>query len=64
VRTAAGLLQTGGVRELIVSTDQLSIIARPLNADYFLVLALTPEANLGKARYVLRVEASEVAKEF
>jgi predicted regulator of Ras-like GTPase activity (Roadblock/LC7/MglB family) len=64
VRSAAGLLQTGGVQELMVSTDKLSTLARPLTAEYFLVVALTPEANVGKARFVLRVTAPEVAREF
>jgi len=64
VRNAAGMLQTGGVRELMIATDKLSTLARPLTPDYFLVLALTPEANLGKARYVLRITAPEVAREF
>lgn len=64
VRTAAGMLQTGGVQELILSTEKLTIVARPLTSEYLLVLALTPEANLGKARYLLRVTAPDVAREF
>ena len=64
VRTAAGMLQTGGVRELIVSTDTLTVVSRPLTPEYFLVIALTPEANLGKARFFLRIASPEVAREF
>jgi predicted regulator of Ras-like GTPase activity (Roadblock/LC7/MglB family) len=64
VRSAAGMLQTGGVLELMISTDKLSTLARPLTPEYFLVVALMPEANVGKARYILRVTAPEVAREF
>jgi predicted regulator of Ras-like GTPase activity (Roadblock/LC7/MglB family) len=64
VRTASGVLQSGGVRELIISTDKLTTISRPLTADYFLVLALAPDGNWGKARYVMRVTAPEVQAEF
>jgi predicted regulator of Ras-like GTPase activity (Roadblock/LC7/MglB family) len=64
VRTAAGVLQSGGVRELIISTDKLTTISRPLTSDYFLVLALAPNANWGKARFVMRVTAPEVQAEF
>jgi predicted regulator of Ras-like GTPase activity (Roadblock/LC7/MglB family) len=64
VRSAAGMLQTGGVQELMVSTEKLSTLARPLTPEYFLVVALTPEANVGKARFILRVTAPEVAREF
>jgi predicted regulator of Ras-like GTPase activity (Roadblock/LC7/MglB family) len=64
VRTAAGVLQSGTVRELIISTDKLTTISRPLTADYFLVLALAPDANWGKARFMMRVTAPEVQAEF
>jgi predicted regulator of Ras-like GTPase activity (Roadblock/LC7/MglB family) len=64
VRTAAGVLKSGNVRELIISTDQLTTISRPLTPDYFLVLALAPDANWGKARFVMRVTAPEVRAEF
>jgi predicted regulator of Ras-like GTPase activity (Roadblock/LC7/MglB family) len=64
VRTAAGVLKSGGVRELIISTDKLATISRPLTGDYFLVLALTPDSNWGKARFVMRVTAPEVQAEF
>jgi predicted regulator of Ras-like GTPase activity (Roadblock/LC7/MglB family) len=63
VRSAAGVLQTGGVRELIISTDKLATFSRPLGPDYFLILALVPDGNWGKARYVLRVSAPGVIQE-
>lgn len=64
VQSAASLLQTGSVRELIISTDKLLALSCPLTPEYFLVLALVPDGNLGKGRYVLRVTAPKVALEF
>jgi len=64
VRSAAGVLQSGGVRELIISTDKLVTFSRPLGEEYFLILALVPDGNWGKARYVLRVAVPVVSREF
>jgi predicted regulator of Ras-like GTPase activity (Roadblock/LC7/MglB family) len=64
VRAAADVLQSGQVRELVVSTDKLTAISRPLSPEYFLVLAIAQEANWGKARYMMRIVAPRVAAEF
>lgn len=57
VRNAAEVLQTGPVREVAIGTERLTALIRPINAEYFLVLALRPEGNFGKGRYLLRVTA-------
>jgi predicted regulator of Ras-like GTPase activity (Roadblock/LC7/MglB family) len=64
VRTAAGVLQSGGVKELVVATDHLTTLARPLNPEYYLLLAMTPEGNWGRARYLMRITAAKVQAEF
>ena len=64
IRTAAVVLQSGGVKELVVATDRLTTLARPLNSEYYLLLALTPEGNWGKARYLMRITAAKVQAEF
>ena len=64
VRSAAGVLQSGGVKELVVATDQLTTLARPLNSEYYLLLALKPDSNWGKARYMMRITAAKVQAEF
>src|SRR5262249_36113458 len=55
VRKAAEALEIGGVQEIAVRADRLSIIIRVLSADYFLALALSEGGNFGKGRYLLRV---------
>ncbi len=64
VRQAASVLQSGKIEELVVSTDKLTAFSRPLTADYFLVLALGPDGNWGKARFVMRTTAPKVQAEF
>jgi predicted regulator of Ras-like GTPase activity (Roadblock/LC7/MglB family) len=63
LRDAADVLQAGFVSEVSINTEKLVTVARVLNADYFLVLALTPEGSYGKARYALRIAAPRVTAE-
>ena len=36
-------------------------VARPLTPDYFLVLTMAPDGNVGRARYELRVAGPKLA---
>lgn len=63
VRQAAELLQTGPVSEMSVGTERLTTILRLINRDYFLVLAMRPEGNFGKGRFVLRTAAPRLQAE-
>ncbi len=62
-REAAEAHQAGGVAELAIATDKLVALVRTVSPEYFMVVALTPEANLGKARYLLRVTAPKLRSE-
>lgn len=64
VRQAAELLQTGPVSEMSVGTERLTTILRLINREYFLVLAMRPEGNFGKGRFVLRTAAPRLEAEF
>jgi len=63
VRQAADLLQSGPLSEVSIGTEQLMTHLRPINSDFFLVLAMTPEGNTGKGRFLLRVAAPKLEKE-
>ena len=54
----------GGLRELVVALDQAVMVMRLLSREYFVVLAINPEGNLGRARYELRKAELRLAKEF
>ncbi len=54
----------GNLRELVISLEEAVVIMRLLSRDYFVVLALSPEGNLGRGRFELRKAELQLAKEF
>ena len=52
---AAEQLEAGKAREIAIQSERLTTIVRMLNAEYFLALALAPDGNYGKGRFMLRV---------
>ena len=61
VRQAAESLQMGKASEVSIRTEKLVAVARPLSPDYFVLLAMSPEGNVGRARYELRIAAPKLA---
>jgi predicted regulator of Ras-like GTPase activity (Roadblock/LC7/MglB family) len=51
---ASDALGTGGMRETMICLDRVTLLFRTVEEDLLLVLALAPDGNLGKARYLLR----------
>jgi predicted regulator of Ras-like GTPase activity (Roadblock/LC7/MglB family) len=62
-REAAEAQAAGAVDELSLHTGQVVTVARLVTPDYFMVVALRPEGNYGKARYLLRITAPKVKSE-
>ncbi len=54
----------GALHELMVITDQATLIINVLTPDYCLLIALHPHANLGRARFELRKAQLMLAHEF
>jgi predicted regulator of Ras-like GTPase activity (Roadblock/LC7/MglB family) len=57
------VLKTGRVSEISVNTEKLVTVIRMVTKEYFVVVALTAQANYGKARYALRLAAPKLALE-
>src|SRR5262245_21680188 len=53
-RKAADAADAGGVLELAVQTERYHVLIQTIDRETYLVLALTPEANVGKGRYLMR----------
>ena len=53
----------GELAEMAVRTESFWLLMRMVDEEYFLLLALEPEANLGKARFVLRRHTVSVQSE-
>jgi predicted regulator of Ras-like GTPase activity (Roadblock/LC7/MglB family) len=56
--------QIGSTREVTVIADKAMIMLRRLNDEYFIVLIIKPEGNFGKGRFLLRMSAPKLLKEF
>ena len=54
----------GKLKELTVALESATVMMRLLSRDYFVVLALRPEGNLGRGRYELRKAELQLTKEF
>ena len=57
-------LDLGDLRELVVALGKVTLVMRLFSNDYFAVLALKPDGNLGRGRYELRKAELVLAKEF
>ncbi len=54
IAKAASSLGGGAVRETVVTLERMTLIFHHVEDDILVVCALSPEANLGKARYLIR----------
>ena len=55
IRKAGDSLQVGGLEELAVKAQRLLLVCRMISPQYFVAIALAPEGNFGKARYLVRL---------
>lgn len=55
VRKAGESLQVGGLEELSVKAQRLLLICRMISPQYFVAVAMAPEGNFGKARFLARM---------
>jgi predicted regulator of Ras-like GTPase activity (Roadblock/LC7/MglB family) len=60
---AAAAHEAGGVSEMSVLSERLLVVARLVSPEYFMVVALKPDGNFGKARYMMRVTAPKLLAE-
>jgi predicted regulator of Ras-like GTPase activity (Roadblock/LC7/MglB family) len=63
IQRASEMLEAGAAREVAFRSDKLITLIRVINDTYFVAMALAPEGNLGKGRYLLRVIAPRLADE-
>jgi predicted regulator of Ras-like GTPase activity (Roadblock/LC7/MglB family) len=54
----------GQLHELTVMASEMTLVIKMINREYFAVLALQPEGNLGRARFELRKAQLSLAAEF
>ena len=54
----------GHLHELVIGFDEMSVIVRLFNPEYFAVLAVRADGNLGRGRFELRKAELDLAREF
>ncbi|MBN2725717.1 MAG: roadblock/LC7 domain-containing protein [Deltaproteobacteria bacterium] len=64
VKRTASILEVGDLEEMMVKTEDLILVFRVVNSDYFLTTALSSDGNFGKARFVLRLTVPRIMEEF
>jgi predicted regulator of Ras-like GTPase activity (Roadblock/LC7/MglB family) len=63
IKRAAESLEAGKAQEVAINTDKMITIIRPLGDTYFLAVALRPDGNLGKGRFLVRTAAPKLIAE-
>lgn len=63
IRRASSMLDAGEAKEIAVGSDHLITLIRTLGDTYFLALAMKPEGNFGRGRYLMRTAAPKLLAE-
>jgi predicted regulator of Ras-like GTPase activity (Roadblock/LC7/MglB family) len=63
IKRAAESLDAGKTHEVAIGTDKVITIIRTLGETYFLALAIRPDGNLGKGRFLMRTAAPKLLVE-
>lgn len=63
VKRAAESLEAGAAHEVAIGTDKMMTLIRTLGSTYFLALAIRPDGNFGKGRYLMRTAAPKLMAE-
>lgn len=60
---ASASLKLDGVEEFSVRAERLVLVSRMISPQYFVAVALSPEGNFGKCRYLMRLAAPKLSSE-
>lgn len=63
IQRASEMLDAGPTREVSFKSDKLVTLIRVINETYFVAIAMDPDGNFGKGRYLLRLLAPQFAEE-
>ncbi len=63
IKRASESLDAGAAREVAISTDKVVTLIRTLTDQYFLAVAMRPEGNFGKARFLVRTAMPKLLQE-
>ncbi|MGD8352740.1 MAG: roadblock/LC7 domain-containing protein [Pseudomonadota bacterium] len=64
IQNASRSLSAGAVEEVVINTRSNLFVLRLITDEYFIAIALGPDGNHGKARYLMRLSVPRLVKEF
>ncbi len=64
IRKASDAIAGGSVLETTVLLSEVTLVFRAIDDETFLAVALLPDGNLGKARYLIRRHLLAIRQEF
>jgi predicted regulator of Ras-like GTPase activity (Roadblock/LC7/MglB family) len=63
IQRASESLEAGQAAEVAIQAEKMITLIRVVNSTYFVAFSMTPDANVGKARYMLRTRVPALLKE-
>jgi predicted regulator of Ras-like GTPase activity (Roadblock/LC7/MglB family) len=63
IKRAAQSLEAGTAHEVAIGTDKMITMIRTLGDSYFLAVAIRPDGNFGKGRFLMRTIAPKLLAE-
>jgi predicted regulator of Ras-like GTPase activity (Roadblock/LC7/MglB family) len=60
VRRVSGDLKSGRVSEVSILAEKYTLIIEPITEEYFFALAVSPNGNFGKARYLMKLAVPKI----
>ena len=63
IQRANEMLEAGETREVSFRSERMATLIRVINGDYFVAVTLSPDGNIGKARFLLRLAAPKLREE-
>src|SRR5580700_6301874 len=60
IKRAAESLEAGEAREIAIGTDKVLTLIRTLGESYFLAVAMRPDGNIGRGRFLMRTAAPKL----
>lgn len=57
IKQASQMLDMGTANEVAIQAENMITLMRLINDEYFVALAIEPTGNLGKARFLLRLQS-------
>jgi len=63
VRRAAEQLDAGAMQEFMFRSEKLATVIRTITSEYVVALAMAPQGNHGKGRFLLRLAAPKLIED-